>query len=72
LVRLTDAHTGKWTPRRAKNLALPLVLPLQNNDLLLAKEDGSHGGYQFAEPVDVSASIQNAKDGACECTGPGR
>ena len=46
------------------------MLPNQDNALLLAKEDGSHGGYQFAEPVDVKASA--ATDGAWTVVPGGR
>jgi len=48
-------HAGKHAPGSVAvtRAASTFILPFQDNELLLAKEDASHGGYQFAYPVDV-------------------
>jgi len=51
----TWPHAGKHAPGSVAvtRAASTFILPFQDNELLLAKEDASHGGYQFAHPVDV-------------------
>jgi len=54
------ASPGRWTPTSSSVRSARIhVLPPLNNANLLANEDKTHGGYEFAHVVDFTVNFNN-------------
>lgn len=60
---------GKWKPSESIQPTTVNVLPPQDNAMLLANEDNSHGGYQFAHKVNFDVNFDNWEEFILPTTG---